>query len=66
MSTDLITEIQAQPRVFAERLRQAEAALVECRAALYGCREIVGNIGNVAHAIELADAVLRGAMSDGK
>jgi hypothetical protein len=42
------------------------AALTECRAALYGVREIVGNIGNIGHAIELADAALRGQPAPAK
>lgn len=33
-------------------------ALEECRAALYGCRALVGSLGNIDHAICLADAAL--------
>lgn len=35
------------------------AALSECQAALYGARELIGNIGNIGHAIELAEITLR-------
>lgn len=30
----------------------------EARAALYGCREVLGQIGNIQHAIDLLDAAL--------
>mgnify|MGYP001584061716 CR=1 FL=1 len=33
-------------------------ALTEARAALYGARAVLGSIGNIPHAIELADAAL--------
>lgn len=38
--------------------------LAICRAALYGCREIVGNIANVEHAINLSNAALDAAKGE--
>ena len=37
------------------------AALEEARAALYGAREVLGNIANIGHAIALANAAIRKA-----
>jgi hypothetical protein len=37
------------------------AVLKECVAALYGSREVCGNIGNIQHAIDLSEAALRAA-----
>jgi hypothetical protein len=40
---------------YAQQLREA---LIEARAAIYGAREVIGNIGNIQHAIELSDRTL--------
>jgi hypothetical protein len=57
------------PEEEAKKIQEANAALIaaapdglaaaeEARAALYGCREVVGSIANVQHAIDMLEAFI--------